>query len=142
MLKKYLFFLALSVIQANISLAICSNPEPRIRTKFSRCDVSFVGKVISERDVTEREGGENFIVGKYFTLRVDKKFRGPEKKLIEVYEDNDSARMWLEIGGKYLLFVKYQKDGKLQGWCDDAVEEKDKKFPNKILELRDVMKNI
>ena len=130
-------------IEHNSSFAICPDPEPRIKTLFTRCDVAFIGTVISERGIEYgKENDEDYHTGLFYKMKVKQVFRGLKEKVIEVYEDNDSGRMGLIKGHAYLVFVHRQKDGKLQGWCNDALDSNDKSFKSKILELKEVQKNI
>ena len=135
-MKKIIFFI---FFQTAISLAMCPSPEPRTRTEFTRCDVAFIGKVISKRSVMKK-GSD--VDGIFYTMKVNKLFRGSGKEFIEVYEDNDSARMGLEVNHTYLIFVFKQKDGRLQGWCRDAIESTEGDYQNKISEIKEVLKNI
>ena len=139
---SFLFLVALCALQVNVSFAICPDPKQRVQTIFTRSDVAFIGTVVSKRPEADPEE-KIYAKGYYFGLKVKQLFRGPDKKVIEVYEDNDSARMGLEIGHTYLIFVTKQKDGKFQGWCDDAREIKtmdDEK--NYSLQIDEVNKNI
>ena len=118
---------------------MCPSPVPRIQTKFTRCDVAFIGKVVSKKYF--RKDGDDF-AGVVYSLKVDESFRGPEKDFIEVYEDNGSARMGLEVKKTYLIIVNKNKNGILQGWCEDAVESTDSEYKKKVSDVKEVMRNI
>ena len=125
------------------SVAICTHPIPRIQTLFTRSDAAFIGTVVSKRPNKTDPNDKDYDTGFYFGLKVKRLFRGPNKKVIEVYEDNDSGRMALEIGHTYLIFVTKQKDGKLQGWCYDAREINNKDDEkNYSLKIEAVIKKI
>ncbi|GEM_PF-3024014 len=130
------------IFHVNTSLAYCPDPEPRIQVKFTRSEVAFIGKVVSSRDVTEKDDEGEFISGVFYRLEVKKLFRGPEKKFIEIYEDSNSARMSLDVGHTYLVFIEGTRDGRLQGFCDDAKEVPETEINKTISKIQKIIENI
>lgn len=97
------------------AFGFCFRPHASVACDFLNNDAVFTGRVISTRAVV----GGGYFVGYYYRLRVFRVFRGPRKKVIEVYTANDSARYPLDMNGKYLIFASRNK-GRLQIYgCDD-----------------------
>lgn len=102
------------------AFGFCFAPHPSVACQFLNSDAVFTGKVISVRPVEDR----GFTDGWYYQLSVIQLFRGPQKKVIEVYTGNDSGRYPLDLGKEYLLFasVEYDEPNKSElsiGGCDD-----------------------
>lgn len=96
----------LSCIGAFIPLsssAYCFQPIPTVACEFLNNSAVFVGTVISTRDEPGRGPADND--GWIYTLTVQRIFRGPSSKTIEVYTENASGRFPLDIGKQYLLFA-------------------------------------
>ena len=93
-------------------LAFCPVPNPpRVCTEFFRANAVFVGTVVY---VTQKPGGDDFIEGWTYELKVKKKYKGIDKSIVEVFSSNDSARLPLRLGHTYLLFPETNDDGILQ----------------------------
>lgn len=99
----------------------CLEPHPSVACEFLNSDAVFTGKVISVRPVED----QGYPTGWYYRLKVLTLFRGPQKKVIEVYTGNDSGRYPLDLGKQYLLFASREygpapDNGDLAiGNCDD-----------------------
>jgi hypothetical protein len=103
-------FALLGGIAAFLSLsnsAYCFQPNPTVACEFSNSNAVFVGTVISTRDEPGRGPADND--GWIYTLTVQKIFRGPSSKTIEVYTENANTRFPFDMGKQYLLFAwKYR----------------------------------
>ncbi len=138
-------------IRTSPSLAICTYPDPRIRTLFTRADTVFIGTVVSRRGLDEsgkevkndadlKPLGEASEV--YFRCKTVQVFKGSKNKFIEVCEDNDSGRMGLMVGQTYLILIEKNENGKLKGGCGDDFNSANKDYKRKISEVNEVIKNI
>lgn len=87
-------------------------PRAKACMLYFKSDAVFSGKVISEHTDQHKSGGENWIKGWSYTLKVIKGYKGVRGPIISVYTYNDSARLPLDTGKKYLLFAQKYK-GKL-----------------------------
>jgi len=72
----------------------------------------FVGTVVSVEVVPDKDD-PSFIEGWRYQLRVDRPFRGMPQQTAQVHTANDSGRLILEVGHRYLLFATSQ-NGELQ----------------------------
>ena len=134
----------LNLMEPSLSSAVCPFPAPRIQTLFTRSDVAFVGTVVSERGTDERGKDVKNIdkddaVEIYYQVKVKQLFRGPKSEFIEVCEGNDSGRMGLEVGHSYLLLIKKNSLGLLEGSCTEGVESSDGNYTKDLLEVRRVI---
>lgn len=93
--------------------AVCLQPHPRVCTEFFHSDTVFVGTVISIRNWPP---DSELIDGWFYRLRVTKVYRGPSKRIIEVFTENASARFPLEMNHTYLLFAS-KSGGRLEIDC-------------------------
>jgi len=100
--------------------AICS-VVPRVCTEFFSSTAAFSGVVVSERDWSSPSEPDS-IERTYYKLKVENFYRGPSEEFIEVYTENDSGRLTLDVGHEYLLFARASA-GKLQIWCGGTSAE-------------------
>jgi hypothetical protein len=129
------------VIRSSSVFAICPHPEPRVQTLLTRCDAGFIGTIISEQHVTEKDGGE-INDGAIYTFRVEKTFQGPERDFIEVYDEFGTESLVMDVGHKLLIFAKRNNKGKLQVRCGDGFDEKWTNYEKSVQEAQKVLKNI
>jgi len=81
-------------------------PNPTVACEFLNGDAVFVGKVVSVKDAPAR--GDEY-EGWLYELAVQKLFRGPNTRTIQVFTENSSGRFPLENGKQYLIFAyEYQ----------------------------------
>jgi hypothetical protein len=73
--------------------------------EYFQSDVVFTGTVVSAQYDSN--------VGGYYTLRVERVFRGPIRDKFSVYTDSGDTRLPLEKGRTYLLFA-YRRNGRLE----------------------------
>jgi alpha-glucosidase (family GH31 glycosyl hydrolase) len=133
----------LFVLCAGTLYAICPDPEPTTNIKFAESDSAFIGMVVSKRNYqNKKDAKDDFVTGRYFRFKVQEMLRGTGGKFIEVYENNDSARMGLKVGHTYLVFAQKRRGDKLQGWCADAVDSKNGDYQKKISEVKEAMAEI
>lgn len=88
------------------SFGFCPEPHASVACEFLNSDAVFTGKVISIRPIKE----QGWPTGWYYRLSVLRLFRGPKKKVIEVYTGNDSGRYPLDLGKEYLIFASMAHD--------------------------------
>jgi hypothetical protein len=91
--------------------AICPK-VPHVCTEFFASDSVFSGVVVSERywSKPHTDGGT------CYKLRVKKVYRGQPHEFIEVFTENNSGRLPLEVGHRYLLFASVV-EGQLEIGC-------------------------
>lgn len=111
MLRRYLFLLASLCVSLNAN-AFVPFPRPMPCMLYFLSDAVFVGQVTSTKDVHATEDGEDFIERRSYTLNVIKAYRGAITSTAQVYTENDSSRLTLTVGKKYLLFAQMM-DGRL-----------------------------
>jgi hypothetical protein len=88
--------------------------RPRVCAEFFGSDEVFSGVVVSERDWYPPDSD---LDGRtYYKLKVETVYRGTSQEFIEVYSENNSGRLTLEVGHEYLLFARANA-GQLQIWC-------------------------
>ncbi len=130
LLKLTGLFFALLVL-ALPSFGFCPKPDPTVSCEFLDADAVFVGTVASARSVPPR--GED-LGGWLYGLTVQELFRGPRTTTIEVFTENSSGRLPLEVAKQYLLFAD-EFDGRLTITnCGNSAEVS--KAQNAIRELR------
>jgi len=101
--------------------ALCS-VVPRVCTEFFRSAAVLTGTVVSERDWSS---DTDFIERTYYKLKVEGVYRGETHEFIEVYTENNSGRLKLEVGKGYLLFASAGVGGLLIGCGGNSAELKD-----------------
>lgn len=107
--------LCLMVSFSGPSFGFCFQPHPSLGCEFLDSDAVFTGKVLSVRS----EDASGYISGWHYRLEVLRVFRGPHKKVIEVYTGNDSARYPLDLNRRYLIFADKYRDRLVITECDD-----------------------
>ncbi len=112
-----LFCLCLMVLFGAPAFGFCFEPHPSLACEYLDSDVVFTGKVLSVRS----GGTGDYVSGWYYRLGVLRVFRGPHKKVIEVYTGNDSARYQLDLNKRYLIFADKYKDQLVITNCDDNI---------------------
>jgi hypothetical protein len=138
-------------LQACPSMAICPFPKRRIRTQFTRSDVVFIGRILSERGINSAGKevidpieldpfGEAEVL--CYRVHAEQIFRGTKNDEFEICEGNDSSRMGLRVGQAYLLLIEKNENGILFGSCFDAINTRDPDYKNKISEVKAVIQNI
>jgi hypothetical protein len=114
-MKGLLAFLLLAVGPA-VVLGICPKPTPKVCSAFFESDAVFLGTVLSEETVPDKNE-PGFTEGWRYRLRVAKAFRGVSGPTVLVHTANDSGRLILRVGREYLLFARKQ-DQELQVYDD------------------------
>lgn len=96
-------------------------PVPRAMAcmLYFRSDAVFTGEVISVKENQHTDAGEKVVDGWFYTLKVLRSYRGADAPTIQVYTSNDSGRLPLTAGKKYLLFA--EKDEGTLTIADDDI---------------------
>jgi hypothetical protein len=92
--------------------AVCVNGHPSVTSEYLHSQTVVVASVVAEKSIPEAPDGY-FLEGTEYTVRVEKKFRGPALATLELFNENTSGRFDMTVGTKYLLFV-YQDHGRLR----------------------------
>jgi hypothetical protein len=127
--------LAVAIVFHSIaSGALTLVPRAMACMLYFRSDAVFTGKVVSVKEDYTSKSGEKFLEGWFYTLKIIKAYRGIDTPSIRVYTSNDSGRLPLELGKKYLLFA--DKEGSKLIFADDDIsgELKDSKQALKDLD--------
>ena len=93
------FLLLLLALPAD---AACPKPVVKVCSEFFKSDAVFVGRVLSQRTVPPRG---DLYDGWVYRLRVSRVLRGSLGKITEVFTEDSSGRLPLEVGSEYLLFA-------------------------------------
>jgi hypothetical protein len=115
---------------------ICS-VVPRVCTEFFRSTAVFSGAVVSERDWYPPPDSDVEDARTYYKLKVETVYRGTSQEFIEVYFEDNSGRMGLEVGHEYLLFALMRAGQLLIGCGGNSAELKD--ASGMIREIRRLM---
>lgn len=136
MLRKSLF----AAIALGIPLgadAFVPFPRPMPCMLYFLSDAVFIGQVTSAKDEDVTEGGGNFTEGWDYTLRVIKNYRGADGPDIQVHTENDSGRLPLVVGKKYILFA--QREGGRLAIAYDSLSGELKDSKQVLAELDKIM---
>jgi hypothetical protein len=76
--------------------------HPGVEEEFTNSKCVFVGKVISSRQIMDKDG---FIQGTFYVVRVEELLKGSPLRDVEIYDENSSGRFPMKVGWKYLLFA-------------------------------------
>jgi hypothetical protein len=122
------------VFNSTASGALTLVPRAMACMLYFRSDAVFTGKVVLVKEDYKSEDSEKFLEGTFYTLKIIKAYHGINTPTIRVYTSNDSGRLPLELGKKYLLFA--DKEGSKLIIADNGVsgELKDSKQALKDLD--------
>jgi hypothetical protein len=87
--------------------AFCSQPQPRsVCAEYSASKIVVEATLLKIDNVLYKNDPES-VTGSYYTLRVDRVFRGTPVHTVRIYEGNDSGRASFDwkVGRKYVLFL-------------------------------------
>lgn len=87
----------------------CPAPQPTVSCEFLDSDAVFIGTVISTQD-TPAQG--SYYDGWTYEISVQKMYRGPVGKTIEVFTEKSSGELPLDNGKEYVLFAT-EEEGRL-----------------------------
>jgi hypothetical protein len=90
---------------------VSSGPVISWEAEFRQAAVVVAGTVVSEKNIPDPKEPD-FWAGTLYTLRVEGWLKGKAGKLVEVFSPNDSGRLPLTTGTRYLLFLR-ERDGHL-----------------------------
>lgn len=114
-------FIAVLVFTLTIETAIgaCLLDDYSVSAEFSRSTVVALGRVASERQISEQKDS-GVLEGVIYTVRVDELFRGHAGKTLTVFSENSSSRLLMQGGQTYLLFL-YSQSGRLSAdYCGNS----------------------
>ena len=100
-----------SVLVGADASGVCLLGDYSVPAEYQRSDAVLVGKVLSQRTVTDPEDPQSF-AGILYSVRIEESFRGSHRGTIELYSENSSGRFPMDKGQKYLLFI-YREQGRL-----------------------------
>jgi hypothetical protein len=114
----------IGVISTPLARAVCSEPQPRsVCAEYSASKAVVEATLLRVDNVLDRNAPEA-VIARYFTLRVDRVFRGKVEKTVKMYESNDSGRASFDwkIGTKYILFLfdSREEKGLSLGGCGNS----------------------
>lgn len=87
----------------------CPAPQPTVGCEFLDSDAVFIGTVISTQD-TPAQG--RYYDGWTYEISVQKMYRGPVGKTMEVFTEKSSGELPLDNGKEYVLFAT-EEEGRL-----------------------------
>ena len=99
------------VVEPRSARAWCPEPKPSVRAESSASDYVLTAVVTAERLVPE--AGKSY-EGWSYRLKPIQIFRGRVHAESEVFTENSSGRLPLEVGAQYLLFAKRNGEGRLE----------------------------
>jgi hypothetical protein len=100
-----LLFFALSVFSMpQQAFAFCFAPQLRVSDEYFVSDLVFTGTVLSQKDEKDPSDPE-YTTGTFYTVRVDKVWRGSPSHRITLYSENTTARFSMSIHQRYVMFV-------------------------------------
>jgi hypothetical protein len=105
---------AVALLITDAASAFCSTPTPKVCSAYFQADVVLRGEVLSEHR------GEERIT---YKVKVDKTFKGKSLPLRYVYTGNDSGRLPLNVGSRYVLFADQKHDGLTIGCNEQDLSE-------------------
>jgi hypothetical protein len=88
---------------ASTTAAFCPRTKIFVNNEFFKSRFVVIGKVLSAQEETDPNG---YLVATHYQVRVDKSYRGPKRIILRIVSENGSGRFPMEIGQKYLLFVR------------------------------------
>jgi len=98
------FILSVLLLGPAVMHGVCPQPTPKVCSAFFESDAVFVGTVVSQQVVPDKDDSSS-IEGWRYQLRVDRSFRGLAMSTAWVHTPNDSGRLVLNIGHQYVLFA-------------------------------------
>jgi hypothetical protein len=99
------------VVEPRAAQAWCPEPKPSVRAGASASDYVLTAVVTAERVVPE--AGKSYD-GWSYRLKPVHIFRGRVHAGSEVFTENSSGRLPLEVGAQYLLFANRNSEGRLE----------------------------
>lgn len=80
--------------------------HPSVQEEFSTSKTVFVGKVADEKNILDRN---DFIIGTFYSLRVEEVLKGSPPQIVKLYIENTSGRFPMEVGMSYLIFAEEER---------------------------------
>ncbi|MGA9852663.1 MAG: hypothetical protein WBR15_07005 [Gammaproteobacteria bacterium] len=98
-----------AVFMSGVASAFCSAPPPKVCSAYFQADVVVRGKVLSV------QRNADWI---HYKISIEKTFKGQQLPTRYFDTGNDSGRLSLDAGAKYVLFA-YRNDNRLEIGCDE-----------------------
>jgi hypothetical protein len=102
-LRALLVACALLTVRRN-AYAFCFAPQLRVSDEYFISPLVLTGTVTASRNVVDPEDPEGW-TGTFYTIRVEKVYRGTEPKSLVVYSENSTSRFPMELNRPYILFL-------------------------------------
>jgi hypothetical protein len=84
--------------------AFCFAPQLRVSDEYFISDLVLTGTVTASRNIVDPADPEGW-TGTFYTVQVEKVYRGNALKPLEIYSENSSARFPMEAHKHYILFL-------------------------------------
>jgi hypothetical protein len=84
--------------------AFCFAPQLQVSDEYFVSNLVLTGTVMTSRNVVDPADPEGW-TGTFYTVRVDKVYRGNAPKTLVVYSENTTARFPMELHRPYILFL-------------------------------------
>jgi hypothetical protein len=111
-MRFVIFFSALYFFLNGPADALClDGRKPTVLNEYNDAVFVGVGIVASKRDLASDDDPEG-VSKTIYTVNVEKVFKGKSRKLVYVASENTSSRFPMEVGIKYLIFLR-SADGEL-----------------------------
>ncbi len=114
---KLIVLLAI-IINANMALALCPSPTPKICSAYFESDAVFTGKILSQKYVSDPAQDNDYDWIEY-SVQVMKEFRGHTSSTSDVRTANASARWIGDVGKTYVFFLNKGKTYSTCGALDE-----------------------
>src|SRR5438046_683826 len=89
---------------SHAAMGACLLDDYSVKAEFVRSVAVVRVLVVSERNVPDPDAPE-FIGGTFYTVRIQKSFRGALDGTVKVFSENSTGRFPMESGRSYLLFL-------------------------------------
>jgi hypothetical protein len=107
-LRILLVLFALSTIGRD-ACAFCFAPQLRVSDEYFISDLVLTGTITASRNIVDPTDPDG-MTGTFYTVQMDKVYRGKAPKSLRVYSENSTARFPMETHKPYLLFLTKDSD--------------------------------
>ena len=102
--------------KGDVSVDPTKGPVEPWNVEFRHSQAVLIGTVGSERKIPDPEN-PGFWTGTVYTLKVDAHLKGAVGSSVKVFSEQSSGQFPLAIGSRYILFLRYDAQGKY--WIAD-----------------------
>jgi hypothetical protein len=92
------------LVVAKDAYAFCFAPQLRVSDEYYVSRLVLTGTVTISRNVVDPEDPEGW-TGTFYTVQVDKVYRGTSPKSLVIYSENSTSRFPMELHRPYILFL-------------------------------------